>query len=225
MLIPICTQFHYAYGDSPYAKFSGSPHVHIWELPVCVWGSVSDVSAIFPQVTRWIRNFTCVARWIRILQMHNMRTPCPKHDPYAYGDQDQSPYADGDQVNPHMHMGIACHAIPVCMYRDQNQSPYAYGDHRDPHMHTGITWHIIPVCIRGFVRSPYAYGDVSVANHMHTGNISIWEIKSCIPIFVISHTGIAVCIWGSPYANVWGLLKSSHMGIPVCIMKLCTYGD
>ena len=29
MLIPICTQFHYAYRDSPYANFSGSPHVHI----------------------------------------------------------------------------------------------------------------------------------------------------------------------------------------------------
>ena len=35
----------------------------------------------------------------------------------------------------------------------------------------------------------------------------------------------AVCIWGSPYANGWGSLKSLHMGIPLCIMKFCAYGD
>jgi hypothetical protein len=58
---------------------------------------------------------------------------------------------------------------------------------------------------------------------MLTGNISIWEIRSCIPKCVIFHTGIAVCIGGSPYANGRGLLKSSHMGIPLRIMKLCTY--
>ena len=117
---------------------------------------------------------------------------------------DQSPYAYGDQMNPNMHnmYGDCSHAIPVCIrgfksipvciWRSQ-RSPYAYGE-------MGIAWHVIPVCIRGFVRSQYAYGDISVTNCMHTGNISIWEIKSCIPICVISHTGIAVCIWGSPYA-------------------------
>ncbi len=73
--------------------------------------------------------------------------------------------------------------------------------------------------------SLYAYGDFSVTHIMHTGNISIWEIRSCIPICVILHTGIAVCIWGSPYANGHGSLKKLHMGIPVRIMKLCAYGD
>jgi len=110
-------------------------------------------------------------------------------------------------------------------YGDLNQSQYAYGDHRDPRMHTGMAWHVIPVCIWGFVRSQYAYGDISVTNCMHTGNISMWEIKSCIPICIISHMEIAVCIWGSPCANVRGSLKSLHMGIPVRIMKLCAYGD
>ena len=41
MLIPICAQFHYEYGDSPYANFSGSPHVRIQTgicvIPVCKW--------------------------------------------------------------------------------------------------------------------------------------------------------------------------------------------
>ncbi len=137
-------------------------------------------------------------------------------------------------LNQNFYTGIKW--IPICIrglhvmrspyaYGDLNQSQNAYGDHRDPRMHTGIAWHVIPVCIRGFVRSQYAYGDISVTNCMHTGNISIWEIKSCIPICIISHTEIAVCIWGSPYANVRGSLKSSHMGIPVRIMKLCAYGD
>ena len=97
--------------------------------------------------------------------------------------------------------------------------------HANPRVHTGISWTLIPVCIRGFAQSPYAYGDISVTNRMHMGNMSIWEIRSCIPICVISQTGIAVCIWGSPYANGRGWLKSSHMGIPVCIMKLCACGD
>jgi len=77
----------------------------------------------------------------------------------------------------------------------------------------------------GIYATLYAYGDFSVTRRVHTGNVPIWEIKSCIPICVISHTGIAVCTWGSLYANGWGPLKSSHMGIPLCIMKLCAYGD
>jgi hypothetical protein len=151
---------------------------------------------------------------------------CTRHvqnmkSPYAYGDQDQSLYAYRDQVNPRMHTGIAYHAIPVCIQGSKSipvciwRSPYAYGDRmtRNPCMR-----------IRGFMRSPYAYGDISVTNRLHTGNISIWEIKSCFPICVISHTGIAVCIWGSPY--VQGLLKSSHMEIAgIRMMKLCTYRD
>jgi hypothetical protein len=95
-------------------------------------------------------------------------------------------------------------------YGDQDQSPYAYG------YHTGITWHVIPVCIQGFVWSPFAYRDISVTNRMHTGIIPIWEIKSCIPMRKLR---------GSPYAYGDGSLKSSHMGIPVRIMKLCAYRD
>jgi hypothetical protein len=54
---------------------------------------------------------------------------------------------------------------------------------------------------------------------MHTGNVSIWDIRSSIPICVISHTGITIYIWGSPYAYGQGSLKYSHMGIPLRIMK------
>ena len=206
--LPICKYFWI-----PARLHMGTPRMRT--------GIISDMSAIFPRVTHWIRIFTCVVRWIRILRIHNMHTPRPKHE-----------IPVGIKINPRMHTGIKW--IPICIrglhvmrspyaYRDQNQSPYAYGDRRDPRMHTGIAWHVIPVCIRRFVQSPYAYGDISVTNRMHTGNISIWEIKSCIPICVTSHTGIAECIWGSPYANVQGSLKCSHMGIPVHIMKLCAY--
>ncbi len=111
---------------------------------------------------------------------------------------------------------------------------------------------LILVCIWGLPKkgSLYAYGDLCNAR-MHTGiiqplNICIWEIfpygKSS---FVSSYTnfpiqglpyayedppvciraGIAVCIWGSPYAFGRGLLRSLHMGIPVCILKLCAYED
>ena len=91
--------------------------------------------------------------------------------PYAYRDQFlmcqrsflesrvESEFLHGDQMNPNMHTGIACHAIPVCIrgfksipvciWRSQ-RSPYAYGDRmtRNPRMHTGIC--AIPVCIRGY---------------------------------------------------------------------------
>jgi hypothetical protein len=92
--------------------------------------------------------------------------------------------------------------IPVCIQGSQRSS-FAYVDHMA----------LIFVCIRGFAQSPYAYGDFSVTNRMHTRNISILEIKTCIPMCVILHTGIAVCIWGSPYANGRGSLKKSQMGI------------
>ena len=105
-----------------------------------------------------------------------------------------------------MHTGITWHIIPVCIRQSRSipvciqgsrRSPFAYGYHMT----------LIPVCIQGFARCPYAYGDISVTNRMYRGNISIWEIKSCIPSCVISHTGIAVCTWGSQYASGWGSLK------------------
>jgi hypothetical protein len=132
MLIPICAQFHYAYGDSPYAKFSGSPHVHIWGLPVCIRGSVSDVSAIFPRDTRE-SEFSRASR--NESEFCECTTSCTCHiqnrshdmkSLYAYGDQDQSPYAYGDcmswdprmhtgiKINPRMHTEIA--EIPVCIW-------------------------------------------------------------------------------------------------------------
>ena len=109
--------------------------------------------------------------------------------------------------------GIARHIIPVCIrgsrsipvcIRGSRRSPFAYGDHMA----------LIPICIRGFAQSPYAYGDFSVTNRMHTGNISIREIKSCIPICVILHTGIAVCIWGSPLCKRAGIAKKFTYGDP-----------
>ena len=134
---------------------------------------------------------------------------------YAYGDRMKIPVCKwgARHVIPICIRGLIL--IPVCKWVSR-RSPYAYGDCMDtnPHMHTGIC------------ASLYAYGDFSVTNRMHTGNIFTWEIKSCIPICVIvSNIGIAVCMWGSPYANGRGLLKSSHMVIPLRIMKLCAYGD
>ena len=55
MLLPICAQFRYANRDSPYAKFPASLPVCIRGVPVCIQGSVCDVSAIFPPVTHWSR--------------------------------------------------------------------------------------------------------------------------------------------------------------------------
>jgi hypothetical protein len=92
-------------------------------------------------------------------------------------------------------------------------SQYAYG----------YRMTLITFCIQGFVRCLYAYRDISVTNHMHNEIVSTWEIKSCIPICKIMHTGIAVHIWGSPYAYGQGTLKYSHAGIPNCITKLCAY--
>ena len=94
-------------------------------------------------------------------------------------------------------------------------SLYAYGDriYTNPRMHTGI------------FASLYAYGDFSVTPCMHNEIVRIWEIYFCIPICVILHMGIAVCIWGPLYANGRGSLINSHMGIPLRIMNLCAYGD
>jgi hypothetical protein len=46
---------------------------------------------------------------------------------YAYGDLSDPHVHTGIKINPRMHTGIACLAIPI-----------AYGDLRDPHMHAGI---------------------------------------------------------------------------------------
>ena len=51
VLIPVCGQFCYAYGDSPYANFSAFLPVCTRGVPICIRGSVCDVSAIFPPVT------------------------------------------------------------------------------------------------------------------------------------------------------------------------------
>ncbi len=55
MLLPICAQFCYANGDSPYAKFPAFLPVRVQGVPVCVWGSVCNVLAIFPPVAHWSR--------------------------------------------------------------------------------------------------------------------------------------------------------------------------
>jgi hypothetical protein len=130
----------------------------------------------------------------------------------------------GSRCNPRMHMGIACHVIPVCIWGSRCIPHMHTGIDLDPRMHTGIC--AIPYAYgdrmdtnprmhKGICASLYAYGDFSVTNRMHTGNIFIREIKSCIPICVILHTGIAVCIWGSPYAKGRGLLKKIAYGDPI----------
>ena len=47
---------------------------------------------------------------------------------------------------------------------------------------------------------------------MHNEVVRIREIKSCIPICIILHMGIAVCIWGSPRA---GIAKKFAYGNPI----------
>ncbi len=85
---------------------------------------------------------------------------------------------------------------------------------------------MIPVCIQGFAQCPYAYGDNSVTNRMHMGNISIWEIKSCIPICEFFHMGITVCISRSQYAYGQGSLKIciwAHVGINIYAEMICPW--
>jgi len=91
------------------------------------------------------------------------QTICIQLSQYAYCDPHMHM---GIKINPGMHKGITCLAIPVSPYTygDQDQSPYAYGDYMtcdprmhmgidlDPHMHTGIF--VIPVCIRGLFLIP-----------------------------------------------------------------------
>ncbi len=62
MLLPICAPFHYANKDSPYAKFPAFLSVRIQGVLVCIQGSVSDGSAIFPWVT--IKNHHLQIRWL-----------------------------------------------------------------------------------------------------------------------------------------------------------------
>ncbi len=108
--------------------------------------------------------------------------------------------------------------------------PHAHMEsHLDPRMHTGIAKKRIPICIQRFAWCTYAYGDNSVTTRMHMGNISIWKMKSCIPLCNFFHLG---CIRRSQYAYGWsqyaygqGSLKICILGLPVCIIKLCTYGD
>jgi hypothetical protein len=104
MLIPICAQFHYAYGDSPYANFSGSPHVRIWGLPVCVRGSVSDVSSLSSSHAL-NQNF-----YMRRAMNQNFANAQHAH---ATSKTWNPRMHTGIKFNPRMHTGIACHAIPV----------------------------------------------------------------------------------------------------------------
>ena len=136
----------------------------------------------------------------------------------------KSPYAYGNNQNHCTHTGIHNLSIPVCI-RVSRQSPYAYGDFIKHRMHTEIQDILTPVCVRGFYVSPYAYGVCSVTNRMHNEFVPIWENKTGIPICEISHMGIAVRIWGSPYAYGRGSLKIRIWSLTVRITNLCAYGD
>jgi len=132
---------------SPYAHGDlCNPHMHMGidlnprmhtgimchAIPVCIWELIKSPYTYGDQDQ---------SPYAYVRGLHDMQSP------YAYGDQDQSPHAYGDQsnprmhmkvkINPHMHTGIACHVIPVCIL----------GSICNPRMHTGIF--AIPVCIRG----------------------------------------------------------------------------
>jgi len=131
----------------------------------------------------------------------------------------------------HMHTGIACHVIPICM--------------------RGLI--LIPMCIRGFDRSPYAYGDSMTHNRrMHMGikinprmHMEIAQTPVCIRGFNENpylHTGIArhvipLCIWGlllipvciqgfalSPYAYRDPMTHNPCMHTGICAILVCIQG-
>jgi hypothetical protein len=105
MLLPICTKFCYANGDSPYAIFWAFLPVRIRGVPVCVPGSVCDVSAtvsahnfithtgipICKFCTNFRRMYThpppvCI-QWSQFANFVLIFAACtPVSRPYAYGD-------------------------------------------------------------------------------------------------------------------------------------------
>ncbi len=133
--------------------------------------------------------------------------------PYAYGDWSWFPYAYGDFIDPRMHTGIMCHAIPVCIrgsikspytYGDQDQSPYAYGDYMtcDPRSLYAYA-RSIPVCKQGshvmqslyaygdyIMWSPYAYGDQEQSPYAYRDNENP-RMHMGVKINPHMHTGIA----------------------------------
>ncbi len=188
MLITVCAQLHYAYGDPHMQIFSNPrPFAHRdsrmhTEIPVCKvthMGTQDLIShmEIFPVCIRLVTEI--------------------------------SPYAYGDCANPRMHMGIKSNP---CMHTGICASPYAYGDLRVPVCIRGLL--LIPVCIRGLhvMQSPYAYRDfhaipvckrgfarphmhawIDLDPRMHTG-ITCHVIPMCIQGFSCNprmHTGIA----------------------------------
>jgi hypothetical protein len=64
----------------------------------------------------------------------------------------------------------------------------------------------------GICTSLYAYRDFSVTHRMHAGNVSIWDIRSSIPMHNFAYRDCCM-----------------HMGIPVCkragIAKIFAHGD
>ncbi len=57
MLIPICAQFHYAYGDSPYANFSGSVTANIgwYVVPILHDQPSCNIDITWPvESTLWV---------------------------------------------------------------------------------------------------------------------------------------------------------------------------
>ena len=85
-----------------------------------------------------------------------------------------------------------------------NESPYAYGDSSEPDTHTGID-QSLTVCIM----YSCAYGKFGIRS----------------PYVNNMHMGMAVCIWGTPYAYGQGPLGIRIRGVPVRIMKSFPYGE
>jgi hypothetical protein len=81
MLLPIWAQFRYANRDSPYAKFLDFLPVRIWGVPVCIPGSVCDVSAIFPHTISLLIRGSPFANFV-LISAACTPVPCP----YAYRD-------------------------------------------------------------------------------------------------------------------------------------------
>ncbi len=93
-----------------------------------------------------------------------------------------------------------------------------------------------PVCVQGSPwwsqQSLYAYGDSLVTTCLHIGFVCIWGFRSPDPYVWIyayedpcSHTETSHLHTGIYCQTLLKIAKNLHLGIPVCILMLCAYGD
>jgi hypothetical protein len=125
----------------------GDPHMHT-AIPVCkiTHMGIQDLIShmeIFPVCIRLVTEISPYAYWDRV-NPHMHTGIFVMWSPYANGDLRDPHMHMGIDLDPRMHTGFMCHAIPVHI-RGSLLPPYAYGDwSRSPYAY-GDSWHIIPI--------------------------------------------------------------------------------